>query len=265
MAQTALSTLERMNIQHNREIELPCSGGLSTFLAYYGPGTHIGVHAHNHVQVSFLLSGEMLERHRDAEWRPPGFGVSTKPPGLMHEDFAGPSGMLIFTVGLEESSDAAVAASEPGWSVGQFDPAVTALVRAWLQAGTAQAREESAIDLLALKTPPAARRGAPPTGLEHARQAIMEEPDAITMAEAAEVAGLHRVRFSTLFREYYGLAPSLYRLRALTARAIRDIAGGTEELTDIAYRVGFSDQAHMTRSVQRTTGLSPGRLRSLFF
>jgi AraC-like DNA-binding protein len=246
-----------------REIAFPCASGLVASFAYFRPGTHMSEHSHDHTQVSFLLSGEMLERHPDQDWSAPGFGVGVKPGGLRHENLAGASGILVFTADLPDRSEAAFGATEPGWSIGSFDPAVISLVRAWLRAKSAERREEAVVDLLALRAPPDLRRGSPPTGLERAREAILEEPHAVTIAGAANLAGLHRVRFSKLFREYYGLAPSLYRLRALTARAIRDIAEGEEGLSGIAHRVGFSDQAHMTRSVQRTAGLSPGRLRSL--
>jgi AraC-like DNA-binding protein len=205
----------------------------------------------------------MLERHPDQDWSAPGFGVGVKPAGLLHENFAGPSGILVFTAGLPDQTEAAFGATKPGWLMGRFDPAVIALVRAWLCAQTPERREEAVVDLLALRTHSTTRRCTPPPRLEHARQAILEDPQAITIAGAAELAGLHRVRFSTLFKDYYGLAPSLYRLRVLTARAICEIAGSREGLSDIAHRVGFSDQAHMTRSVQRASGLSPGRLRAL--
>lgn len=247
----------------HREVTLPCTGGLSASLAYYKPGTHMGEHSHDHAQVSFLLSGDMLERHRGHDWSPPGFGSGVKPAGLRHENFSGPSGILVFTAGLPESWEAALGAAEPGWTAGRFDPAVIALVRTWLSAQTPQRREEAVVDLLALRPPRIERQSTPPARLDHARQALSEEPG-ITIADAAKLAGLHRVRFSLLFREHYGLAPSLYRHRALTARAVREIAGGREDLGGIAHRLGFSDQAHMTRAVQRVTGLSPGRLRLLF-
>jgi AraC-like DNA-binding protein len=189
--------------------------------------------------------------------------VGVKPAGLSHTNLWGSCGLLVFTAKLSEESAGYFRATEPGWTASKFDPAVTALVRACLAASSAKRREEAVVDLLALRTPSLISAGTPPVSLDYARQAIMEEPQTITIVEAAEIAGLHRVRFSMLFREYYGIAPSLYRLRALTARAIRDIAEGEEGLSGIAHRVGFSDQAHMTRSVQRTAGLSPGRLRSL--
>jgi methylphosphotriester-DNA--protein-cysteine methyltransferase len=81
-----------------------------------------------------------------------------------------------------------------------------------------QRREEAVVDPLPLRKPAIARPGSSPALLEPARQALLQEPQAITVAK---------------------------------------------ELSDIAYRVGFRDQEDMTRSVQRMTGLSPGRLRSL--
>lgn len=245
-------------------VNLPCSDRLSASLAFYPPGTRQSQHAHDYTQVSFLLSGEMLERHRGIDWTPPGFGVGVKPAGLVHENAWGPSGVLIFSAKLLGNFARELAATEPGWSGRTFEPSVAALVSACLRASTGERREEVLLDLLALQGEPLRRGLEPPPALEQARQAIMEEPHSVRIAEAAELAGMHRVRFSLLFKEHYGLAPSLYRLRALTARAVQHIAAGTGAMAEVAHDVGFSDQAHMTRSVKRATGLTPGRLRSLF-
>src|SRR4028118_85045 len=96
-----------MKCQQHREVSLPCSSGMLSSLAYYKPGTHMGEHWHDHTQVSFLLSGEMLKRHPDQDWSALGFGFGVKPAGVVHENFAGPSGILVFTAGLTENSEAA--------------------------------------------------------------------------------------------------------------------------------------------------------------
>ena len=47
----------------------------------------------------------------------------------------------------------------------------------------------------------------------------------------------------------------LERAKALMRRT-------NEPLAEIAYRVGFSDQSHLTSIFRRETGLTPGRYRA---
>lgn len=252
-----------MEKHRSRLRHLPCSDTMSASLAFYAPESRQALHQHDYTQISFLLSGEMLERHRGRDWTPPGAGVGVKPAGLPHENKWGPAGVLIFSAKLADAASGDFQATEPGWAACPAQPLVAPLVRACLDAADRCGLEEALVDLLALPMRQGGSLGSPPPRLEQARQAILEQPDAMRIAEAARLAGLHRVRFSTLFRHHYGIPPSLYRLRALTARAVGDIALSTASLTYVAHDCGFSDQSHLTRSVKRATGLSPKRLRAL--
>ncbi len=49
------------------------------------------------------------------------------------------------------------------------------------------------------------------------------------------------------------------RMRLERAAAL--IAGKTGTLSEIAYRVGFSDQAHFSRSFKRHLGMTPSEYR----
>lgn len=63
------------------------------------------------------------------------------------------------------------------------------------------------------------------------------------------------------FLECVGLTAKEYaRLQRLQA-TIRQLDGALEPLSQMAVDVGFADQAHATREVQRLTGLTPARLR----
>lgn len=252
-----------MEKHRSRIRRLPCSDTLSASLAFYAPGSRQELHQHDYTQISFLLSGEMLERHRGRDWTPPGAGVGVKPAGLPHDNLWGPEGVLIFSAKLAGAASGDFEATEPGWAACPGQHLVAPLVRACLDAPDRCGLEEALVDLLALPMDDGRRLNSPPPFLEQARQAIREQPDSVRIAEAARLAGLHRVRFSTLFRHHYGIPPSLYRLRALTARAVGDIARGRASLSHIAHDCGFSDQSHLTRWVKRATGLSPKRLRAL--
>lgn len=49
----------------------------------------------------------------------------------------------------------------------------------------------------------------------------------------------------------------------MLAVASESLARG-ERPAEAAARAGFADQSHLTRSLGRTTGLTPSRLRALF-
>lgn len=82
----------------------------------------------------------------------------------------------------------------------------------------------------------------------------------IGLSEWAEVHNLSGAALSRGFQKAFGVTPSAYRLEAAARRAWRASLSG-EDLAQVAAKTGFSDQAHMTRSVRALTGRTPGRWR----
>lgn len=89
----------------------------------------------------------------------------------------------------------------------------------------------------------------------------MDDPGHVTISQVARLAGIHRAHFSTTFRNYYGVPPSVFRQKVLVTRAISETVCTRDSLTRIAYDVGFSDQSHMSRLVRAIVGISPMSLR----
>lgn len=238
------------------------SNGLSAALAFYAPGGRQARHDHDYTQISFLLSGEMRERHGEREWTPPGPSIGLKPPGLAHDNEWGADGALIFCLKLSAARTKDFAVGEqPGWRP-VSSPYVPQLVRSCVDAGPAIEQNEAILDLIAaVHLPRAAAKGCPPPWLSTARAGLREAPASASVSQIAASAGVHRVHFSTEFTRFYGMPPSLYRRQALISRAVAKIALSDLSLTSIAHDEGFSDQAHLTRSVLGATGLTPGRLR----
>lgn len=59
------------------------------------------------------------------------------------------------------------------------------------------------------------------------------------------------------FSRGFGISPSGFRACARARQAWKAIRTTSEPLADLAARLGFSDQAHMTRAVKRLTGRPP--------
>jgi AraC-like DNA-binding protein len=59
------------------------------------------------------------------------------------------------------------------------------------------------------------------------------------------------------FESVFGVSPSAFRVAARARHAWHAIRTTSEPLVDIAARLGFADQAHMSRSVKYLTGNAP--------
>jgi len=73
-------------------------------------------------------------------------------------------------------------------------------------------------------------------------------------------ARTHRLAAETVSRGFqtaYGISPEVFKAESRARRAWLCITDGKENLATIAAETGFSDQAHMTRWICRTTGASP--------
>lgn len=79
----------------------------------------------------------------------------------------------------------------------------------------------------------------------------------------AETRGLRPDTVSYIFQREFGVCPKRFRLECRTRLAWREIMRSTSTLTDIAFKVGFSDLAHLSRSIHVLTGRSPSNWRSI--
>ncbi len=98
-----------------------------------------------------------------------------------------------------------------------------------------------------------------------ARRRVLELIDArldarLTVEMLAGEVGLSPAHFARAFKETIGQAPHQYLLwlRLERARRLLELCGA--DLSDIAQRTGFADQAHFTRHFKRAYRVTPGAL-----
>jgi AraC-like DNA-binding protein len=84
----------------------------------------------------------------------------------------------------------------------------------------------------------------------------------VTIAELAAVAGVSESRFSRVFHGEVGLPPYAYFDHVRIARAHQMIGAGAR-ISDVAYVLGFSDQAHLTRHFHRASFMTPGQYAAI--
>jgi AraC family transcriptional regulator len=102
----------------------------------------------------------------------------------------------------------------------------------------------------------------PPPQIEAARAQLHEEPEGCRIDLLAERAGLDRTQFARLFRRHFGMPPSLYRAKRMTAKATRALLTDSPTIADAAFSAGFADHSHYTKTLRRFTGMSPHQLRT---
>jgi AraC family transcriptional regulator len=109
--------------------------------------------------------------------------------------------------------------------------------------------------------PVPARGGLSPA----ARRRVLELIDAqldghLSIDMLAREAGLSPAHFARAFKQTLGAAPHRFLLSRRLARARWLIEKCGAQLSDVAVRSGFADQAHFTRHFKREFGITPGAL-----
>lgn len=122
--------------------------------------------------------------------------------------------------------------------------------------------------LLAGRHPDRVASGRPATAIARNRIAgqareMMQTDPAIGLIELARRVAVSPHHLSRVFKEITGSSVSHYRNRLRISRAFDRIAQGDSDLARLAYELGFSDHAHLTRTIRTFTGRTPTGLRSM--
>ncbi|HKS74598.1 MAG TPA: helix-turn-helix transcriptional regulator [Terriglobales bacterium] len=128
----------------------------------------------------------------------------------------------------------------------------------WVARLAERSREEAAEHLLsqALRWTP-----LPSDWPDELAAALMRDP-CLKLAEWGERHELAPWTISRGFAAIFGTSPEAFRARVRTRQALRWIGQSAIPLAAIAAKLGFSDQAHMSRSVRQLTGYGPRAWRS---
>lgn len=95
-----------------------------------------------------------------------------------------------------------------------------------------------------------------------AQEIIAARSGAISRGDIASEIGLSESRFSHLFTAQAGTSFQRYVLWTRTKHALREILSGAS-LTDAALVAGFSDHAHLTRTMRRFVGQPPSYVKTM--
>ena len=74
---------------------------------------------------------------------------------------------------------------------------------------------------------------------------------------------VHRATLARNFAEQVGMTPVEYLASVRVQRALALLKTTTLNVTEVAYRVGFSDANYFSRTIKRITGLTPTEFRAM--
>jgi AraC family transcriptional regulator len=101
-----------------------------------------------------------------------------------------------------------------------------------------------------------------PRQIRNLKSTMLDEPwKNVRLAELAAACGMPLHTFERTFRKQFGKPPHQWRLAAKVEHARKLLAYTQLSLADVAFKCGFSDQAHLTRIFSRMTGATPGAYR----
>lgn len=86
--------------------------------------------------------------------------------------------------------------------------------------------------------------------------------ESLRIHQVAMAAGVHPAHLAASFRRMNGVPLGTYIRQLRLEWAAEQLARTHEPISAIALRSGFADQAHLTRALKQSTGLTPARYRT---
>jgi AraC-like DNA-binding protein len=228
-----------------------------TAMIVWGPGFRAAAHHHHCVQLILALRGSLLVRAgRNRAWKKcAAVWVQTD---ATHEVDARGTILLIGFISAESDLGATLSERIEG-DIACVPARQVAHWRAVLGLTPNDARAER---WLTTCLPRRAHSTTIHPGVQRVL-AHLREPSAafddLSLKTLARVAGLSSSRFMHAFTQSVGVPVRPYILWLRLQRAACDLKSGTS-VTSVAYRAGFADAAHLTRTFRRMLGITPSQL-----
>lgn len=101
-----------------------------------------------------------------------------------------------------------------------------------------------------------------PRWLLRARDCLQDDlENPLALVDIASACAVHPVHLARAFRRHFGCSPGAYRRRLRLNRAAAMLSADSLDMSEIAIRCGYFDQAHFSRAFREAFGLPPGSYR----
>lgn len=225
---------------------------------YLGPAGDTTPHAHHALQLSVGLDGPLRLRRGAGRWRT--LDGALVAPDVPHQ-LNGRGGPVLLLYLEPESDDGRRLLPASRGELEAVSTKTVADVRAAVDAlghdldpSQAFVGILSSLGVASADPPPSdARVGAA------IRRLRLAPATPRALGDLALEVGLSPSRFRHLFREQVGMSAQSYLVWLRLYESCRALAEGAR-LSDAAFRGGFSDAAHFTRTFRRTFGLAPSQI-----
>jgi len=227
------------------------------------------LHVHDEWSLLLIDRGAVDYRLGRHERRAPASTLSVLPPGVAHDGHSARPGHAfrkrVVYLAPEAIDAARVGAAVDGPLVG--DPTVARLAARFHAAVAAPGDRfvaESVLRMLVIRVEAALGSRAPTSAADaplavRLRELLDGRPvDPPTLAECGTALGATPEHLIRTFVRAYGIPPHRYLIGRRVEAARRLLLDGVAP-AQVAARIGFVDQAHLTRTFRRTLGTTPAR------
>ena len=246
--------------------------GFSLTEAIYPPKLRQPNHTHEIAHISFILQGSYTERHPKKSWNCKTSTLVFHPFELTHSLDFDNAETRIFTINikprwLDYVCEKPQVLTRPAYFYGGVPVCFAAqLFGEYRRADSASAlaMEGLVLEMIAAATRDCAaeRECINSRWLNRARDFLHAEfASNPTLADIAQLAGVHPTHLARAFRKQTGYTIGEYARRLRVEFASRQLASTDASLGEIAATAGFADQSHFSRTFQNYLGVTPGEYR----
>ncbi|RRN63405.1 AraC family transcriptional regulator [Caulobacter sp. 602-1] len=231
---------------------------------------HVDEHSHDDAHFVLATHGRYITTAAGPETEGP--VLVFNPPGVVHRDRFVDIGGYFLAVSFGPSDWRALANAGRGAAIDALRLTGPAARRAALRlTRSLLARDAETLSLEGLSLELAAQALTPasdgdkrPPWLDRAETYLADAFDQpISVADLAEIAGVHPVHLARGYRRWLGAAPG-DRLRARRLERAADLLmRGRDPIGEIALASGFCDQSHLNRQFLKAYGVTPGEFARL--
>ncbi len=239
----------------------------------YAPNRVMPAHSHETLGISVVMRG-LVEETAGRKTEIAGIASAViKPPGTVHANRFGPQGARLLAIDMSPGAANELLGHHRflgRWQWMRVMRALGATCRTLSRVSHVRPLDGDAVENLAVELVAAldgdapASRGVAPSWLARVHQRLDEDfATPFRVRELASEAGVHPVYLARRFRRHNGCSVLEYVRTVRLRAAMRELADAARPLSEVAARVGFSDQSHLTRALRATTGLTPRAYRRL--